>query len=110
QPKKDSPNAGWRNHSFRGYADYMQTPEFRVNLDALIALSWRSRTAMMCAEAVPWLCHRSLVADALAARGIPVLHIMSAEKDTPHKMTSFAQAQGESVTYPPGQAELFAGG
>src|SRR5579863_142232 len=72
-PRKDSMNTGWRNASFRGYADYMQTPEFTENLDQLIKLSSDVPTAIMCAEAVPWRCHRSLIADALLAQGIPVL-------------------------------------
>ncbi len=72
-PRKDSMNTGWRNASFRGYADYMQTPEFGENLDRLIDLASDTATAIMCAEAVPWRCHRSLISDALAARDIPVL-------------------------------------
>ena len=70
KPRPDSPNSGWRNESFRGYADYMQTPEFEAGLSRLVELGAKQRTAIMCAEAVPWRCHRSLVADALVARGI----------------------------------------
>jgi uncharacterized protein (DUF488 family) len=98
--RKDSPNTAWKNASFRGYADYMLTPEFDRAIDDLIALADRERVAIMCAEAVPWRCHRSLVADALTARGIPVTHILSAGRTQPHKMTSFAQVEGTRVTYP----------
>ncbi len=100
KPRKDSPNAAWRNQSFRGYADYMQTDAFGQAVDGLIALAARGATAVMCAEAVPWRCHRSLVADALLARGIPVAHIMAAGRANPHKLTSFAHVDGTRVTYP----------
>jgi uncharacterized protein (DUF488 family) len=99
-PRKDSINTGWRNDSFRGYADYMQTDEFARHLDELIALARNARVAMMCAESVPWRCHRSLVADALTARGIKVCHIMSAASAKPHAITPFAHVEGERVTYP----------
>jgi uncharacterized protein (DUF488 family) len=105
--RKDSTNTGWRNASFRGYADYMQTPEFGKNLDDLLALDKDRRVAVMCAESVPWRCHRSLIADALLARGIPVQHIMSATKANPHKLTSFARVDGERVTYPSPELDLF---
>jgi len=105
--RKDSMNTGWRNDSFRGYADYMQTPEFAKNIDELLALDKDRRVAVMCAESVPWRCHRSLIADALTARGIPVQHIMSATKANPHKLTSFARVEGERVTYPSPEADLF---
>lgn len=98
--RPDSPNGAWQNASFRGYADYMQTPEFDRNLRELIALDRDHRVAIMCAESVPWRCHRSLIADALTARGVPVAHIMSATKANPHKLTSFARVEGERVTYP----------
>jgi uncharacterized protein (DUF488 family) len=98
--RKDSINMGWKNASFRGYADYMQTPEFDANLRDLMTLDAERRVAIMCAESVPWRCHRSLVADALIARGVPVSHIMSATKSNPHKLTSFAVVEGERVTYP----------
>lgn len=88
--RKGSPNTGWRNKSFRGYADYMQTPAFGVGLDALIALSRKKRTAIMCAEAVPWRCHRSLVADALGVRGIPTIEILSETSYPAHTLTPFA--------------------
>jgi uncharacterized protein (DUF488 family) len=105
-PKKDSINTGWRNTSFRGYADYMQTGAFDVALEALIALGRAKRVAIMCAEAVPWRCHRSLVADALSARGIPVVEILSETSARMHKLTPFAHVEGERVTYPPVQAPL----
>ena len=98
--RKDSINTGWRNASFRGYADYMQTPEFAENLRHLMELASQTPTAIVCAEAVPWRCHRSLIADALTARGIPVLEILSATKSQPHAMTPFAKVEGQRVTYP----------
>ncbi len=76
-PRADSPNRGWRNPAFQGYADYLLTPEFEAHLEALIELARRQRVALMCAEALPWRCHRSLIADALLVRGISVEHIMS---------------------------------
>ncbi|HYO84804.1 MAG TPA: DUF488 domain-containing protein [Bryobacteraceae bacterium] len=100
-PRKDSRNMGWRNDSFRGYADYMQTPEFAVALEALLATAARDPVAIMCAEAVPWRCHRSLISDILTARGYPVEHIMSATQSNRHTLTSFARVEGTSVTYPP---------
>jgi uncharacterized protein (DUF488 family) len=104
---KDSINTGWRNDSFRGYADYMQTPEFDAALVELLQVSDGRQAAVMCAEAVPWRCHRSMIADALTARGIAVEHIMSAAKRSPHKMTSFARVEGTRVTYPAETLELF---
>lgn len=98
---KDSVNGGWRNQSFRGYADHMQTPEFLEGLELLIDLAGRSQTAIMCAEAVPWRCHRSLVGDALLVRGIAVEDIMSATSRKPHTLTGFAKVSGEKITYPP---------
>lgn len=97
----DSPNTAWRNLSFRGYADYMQTSEFEQGIDELIALSKTAQAAIMCAEAVPWRCHRSLVGDALLVRGIEVEDIMSEKKRQPHKLTSFAVVDGLKITYPP---------
>jgi len=105
--RKGSTNTGWRNDSFRGYADYMQTPEFDAALRALLQAAEGRRAAVMCAEAVPWRCHRSLIADALTARGVPVEHIMSAAKREPHRMTSFAHVDGERVTYPAETLDLF---
>lgn len=95
-----SPNGAWRNASFRGYADHMQTPEFEEGLAKLGALAAEGRVAIMCAEAVPWRCHRSLVADALVARGVHVEHITSAKRSSPHRMTPFAVVEGTRVTYP----------
>jgi uncharacterized protein (DUF488 family) len=96
----DSPNAGWRNLSFRGYADYMQTPEFAENLRALIALGNDATVAIMCAEAVPWRCHRSLIADALTVRGIRAEEIVSATKTSLHELTPFARVEGTTIRYP----------
>ncbi len=100
RPRPDSPNAGWRNTSFRGYADYMQTDEFSRNVDTVAALAATTRCALMCAEAVPWRCHRSLVADALLVRGIQVEDIIDTQQPKPHKLTPFAQVDGERITYP----------
>ena len=97
---KDSINDGWRNASFRGYADYMQTDEFLNALEELMAESRLQPTAIMCAEAVPWRCHRSLIADALVSRGWGVRHIMSPEKATPHVLTPFAHFEKGVLTYP----------
>jgi uncharacterized protein (DUF488 family) len=104
--RKDSPNGAWRNASFRGFADYMQTPEFDAALDRLLALARRERVAILCAEAVPWRCHRSLVADALLARGVEVAHATSAARASPHRMTPFARVADGRVTYPPKEATL----
>jgi len=98
--RKDSINTGWKNASFRGYADYMQTPAFGESLAKLIDLAATGQAAIMCAEAVPWRCHRSLIADALAARGIQVEHILSATSRKPHTYTPFARVEGTAVTYP----------
>jgi uncharacterized protein (DUF488 family) len=97
---KDSLNMGWRNESFRGYADYMQTERFRDALETLIDMSREKCIAIMCAEAVPWRCHRSLIADALVIRGIQVGEIISATRTQAHAMTSFARVEGTTVTYP----------
>jgi uncharacterized protein (DUF488 family) len=104
--RKDSPNAGWRNKSFRGYADHMQTPQFQDGLRDLIETGRKARVAIMCAEAVPWRCHRSLVADALNARGIAVVEIMSESTHRMHKLTPFAHVEGNQVSYPPEQGSL----
>ena len=96
-----SVNMGWRNVSFRGYADYMQTPEFAENLAALIEQATRGRIALMCAEAVPWRCHRSLIADALMVHGIRAEEIISATRLQDHKLTPFAKVTGMAITYPP---------
>jgi|SRR5271166_2404876 len=104
--RKDSPNTGWRNDGFRGFADYMQTEEFQNALEALIQMSRGKRVAIMCAEAVPWRCHRSLVADALSVRGVPIVEILSDSSYRMHKLTPFAQVDGVRITYPPDQATL----
>jgi uncharacterized protein (DUF488 family) len=96
----DSPNTGWRNAGFRGYADYMQTPEFLSGLERLIGKAASSPTAIMCAEAVPWRCHRSLIADAMLIRGWKVLDIYDAKKVSPHTLTPFAKVEGTTITYP----------
>ena len=106
RPKVDSPNSAWRNTSFRGYADYMQTDQFAAALQALVGMSHQGRLAIMCAEALLWRCHRSLVADALNIRGIPVVEILSEEDYRMHQLTSFACVEGLQITYPPEQATL----
>jgi uncharacterized protein (DUF488 family) len=98
--KKDSLNQGWENASFRGFADYMRTAEFENSLNELIGLAGKQRTAIMCAEALPWRCHRSLISDALFARGIPVTHIMSRTSVKSHAMTPWAVVEGTTITYP----------
>ncbi len=107
---KDSINAGWRNASFRGYADYMQTPDFDAAMDELLAASPDAQTTIMCAEAVPWRCHRSLVADALIVRGIEVEDIYYDAKGhsrrEPHKLTPFAKVKKDRLWYPP-EEDLF---
>lgn len=104
--RPDSINMGWRNTSFRGFADYMQTPEFAEGLERLLQAAKLQPTAIMCAEAVPWRCHRSLVADSLKVRGYPVEHIMSVTKTQPHELTSFAKVRGKRITYPAEQLSL----
>lgn len=96
----DSVNKAWRNKSFRGYADYMQTDAFSEGLSELIALAKDKTTAIMCAEVLPWRCHRSLIGDALLVRDITVSDIMSEESAKPHTMTSFAKVKGQTITYP----------
>jgi uncharacterized protein (DUF488 family) len=100
KPKKDSINTGWRNASFRGYADYMQTNEFQRAIEELVAYGMSEKTAIMCAEAVPWRCHRSLIADALITRGWEVRDIMSQTKADPHRLTSFATVKDNVLHYP----------
>lgn len=101
RPKKDSINTGWRNLSFRGYADYMQTREFEESLLKVIGMESSERLALMCAEAVPWRCHRSLIADALAVRGIQVEHIVSSSRSQTHVLTPWAEVNGSQIKYPP---------
>jgi len=98
--RRDSVNMGWRNTSFRGFADYMQTPAFGAGLDRLMKLAAQKRNAIMCAEAVPWHCHRSLIADALTVRGIRVEDIMSMKHSQIHSLTPFARVQDGRITYP----------
>jgi hypothetical protein len=99
-PRRNSANSGWRNAGFRGYADYMQTPKFRRSLDRCIELAKDSQVVLMCAEAVPWRCHRSLVADALEVRGIAVSEITSGVRTRPHSLTPWAKVNGVQITYP----------
>jgi hypothetical protein len=101
--KPGSPNIGWRNASFRGYADYMQTPDFRKAVRQLIQVARQDRIALMCAEAVPWRCHRSLIADALLVRKIQTEDILSATRRQVHALTPFAKVQGTRITYPPAE-------
>ena len=100
KPRPDSINTGWRNVSFRGYADYMQTDEFWAGIERLRSLGDQHRTAIMCAEAVPWRCHRSLIADALTVRDVEVMHITSNAEPALHKMTPFARVEDGRITYP----------
>jgi uncharacterized protein (DUF488 family) len=104
RPPKDAPPSAWRNEGFRGYAAYMRTAEFHAALDELLARAAERRTVIMCSEAVPWRCHRTLISDALTARGVTVEHILDAST-SPHTLTSFAVVAGEEVTYPPSSDE-----
>jgi uncharacterized protein (DUF488 family) len=108
-PRRDSMNTGWRNASFRGYADYMQAPEFAAAIDGLLNSSPHEHTVILCAEAVPWRCHRSLVADALMLRNVAVEHIYCGDlkretggrsRREPHKLTSFLRVQAQQIWYP----------
>jgi hypothetical protein len=108
--RADSVNTGWRNASFQGYADHMQTPEFDASLHAVLDLARGARVALMCAEAVPWRCHRSLIADALVVRGVPVEHIISPARVQPHRVTPWADVDGARIIYrPPAPPEAAAG-
>jgi uncharacterized protein (DUF488 family) len=98
--RRDSPNMAWRNSSFRGFADYMQTSEFEAGLHRLMKLAGQKRSAIMCAEAVPWRCHRSLIADALTVRRIQVEDIMSLKRSQVHSLTSFAKVLDSRIIYP----------
>ncbi len=105
--KKDSINTAWENDSFRGFADYMQTEDFELSLNMLIETAGKQSTAVMCAEAVPWRCHRALIADALLARKVTVMDIMSKTSAKTHTMTPWAHVKGTNVTYPkPKSAEF----
>jgi uncharacterized protein (DUF488 family) len=103
--RPDSPNTGWRNASFRGYADYMQTEGFQQALEQLMAGAQTEPTAILCAEAVPWRCHRSLIADALTSRDWTVGHILTAGPPSPHQLTPFARREGDRLVYPPPSAD-----
>jgi uncharacterized protein (DUF488 family) len=107
KPAADSPNGAWKNKSFQAYADYMLTDDFERELAALLELARGECVAIMCAEALPWQCHRSLIADALVVRGIPVSHIMTTKKLDEHKLRDWAHVEGTRITYPPAQQELF---
>ncbi|PTQ80673.1 uncharacterized protein DUF488 [Nitrosospira multiformis] len=104
--RKDSINEGWRNASFRGYADYMQTQEFVENVNQVIELAAHDCCALMCAEAVPWRCHRSLIADALVVRGVRVEDIIDNHGRKPHSLTPWAQTDGLKIFYPAQQGRL----
>ena len=114
RPRAESPNMAWRNESFRAYADHMGTPAFREAITDLIASARHARTTVMCAEAVPWKCHRSLIADALVARGCEVRHVLDASTDR-HELMNIARVENGEVTYPASnapkpQTELFMSG
>ena len=98
--RADSSNLGWHNLSFRSYADYMQTPEFNENVERLAQLAATERCVLMCAEAVPWRCHRSMIGDALLIRGIRVEDIIGPKERKPHVLTAFARVEGTQITYP----------
>ena len=100
KPRKDSVNLGWRNTSFRGFADYMQSEAFEENLKTLMELAREKPSTVMCAEAVPWRCHRSLIADALLQRRVKVRHMLNGKKPKPHSLTAFARVKGRKVVYP----------
>jgi len=98
--EKDSVNTAWRNASFRGFADYMQTEDFKKNIERLIKIAKQKNIAIMCAESVPWRCHRSLIADVLQVRRIRVKHIMSRKTSKDHKLTPWIKVRGLQITYP----------
>jgi uncharacterized protein (DUF488 family) len=104
RPRPDAPPSAWRNEGFRGYADYMRTLEFHRALDELIKCAAERRTVIMCSEAVPWRCHRSLISDALYARGVTVEHILDSGT-SPHALTSFALVRDGEVSYPPTETD-----
>ena len=106
RPARDSINTGWRNRSFQGFADYMQRGEFDKAVRQLIKLASKSPTVVMCAEAIPWRCHRSLVADALVVRGVLVVHIFTAGRAQEHTLTPFARIEGFRITYPESPGDL----
>jgi uncharacterized protein (DUF488 family) len=100
RPRRDSTNTGWRNAGFRGYADYMETSEFATALEALLVQAAGDRVAVMCAESVPWRCHRSLIADAATLRGAVVRHIIGRDRALVHAVTPWARVEGTRLTYP----------
>lgn len=104
--RPDSPHTAWRNESFRAYADHMDTPEFAQALGQLVTLATARPTTLLCAEAVPWRCHRQLIADALVARGVEVRHVVGPGRAEPHRLTPFARLEGERVVYDVGQLDL----
>jgi uncharacterized protein (DUF488 family) len=99
-PNKASVNTGWRNASFRGYADYMQTKEFKLGIGRLLELAEQKTVAIMCAEAVPWRCHRSLIGDALLIRNVKVIDIFDKSKTQNETLTDFAESSGTNISYP----------
>jgi len=99
-PKHESVNTAWKNSGFRGYADYMQTQEFAVSLLKIVALARENRLALMCAEALPWRCHRNLISDALVVRNLKVEHIIGKDSVINHELNSLAQVEGTKITYP----------
>jgi uncharacterized protein (DUF488 family) len=106
RPVSGSPNTGWRNRSFQGYADHMRTPRFQEALQRVMETARETRSAVMCAEAVWWHCHRMLISDALTVRGWRVLHIGAGPDAQPHRITPFAVVAGEELSYPPAQGSL----
>ncbi|MBA2566617.1 MAG: DUF488 domain-containing protein [Thermoleophilaceae bacterium] len=106
RPTPDSPNGGWRNEQFQGYADHLATAGFERGLERAMAAARKDRCALMCAEAPWWRCHRRLMADALVVRGWRVLHVMGAGPPTRHEPTEFAVVDGERITYPPAQTTI----
>lgn len=104
-PVSQSENGAWKNEQFRGYADHMATDEFRGAVDRLLAD--QRPTAVMCAEAVPWRCHRNLLSDDLVRRGVEVVHIVGAGTSQPHELSQMARLQADRVTYPPEQSTIF---
>ncbi|HXZ26322.1 MAG TPA: DUF488 domain-containing protein [Nitrospiria bacterium] len=107
KPRRDSQNLGWKNAGFRGFADYMETAEFEAALQELVQSAVKQRTAIMCAEALWWRCHRSLIADALLVLGIGVVHLMGPRKTEPHRLTPFAAMHNGRLSYPTGQPSLY---
>jgi uncharacterized protein (DUF488 family) len=101
KPRPDSPNGAWRNASFRGYADYMQTPAFEESLQTLLEIAQKDTVVLMCAEMLPWRCHRSLIGDALVARGVRVEDIFNLTAVQEHILRSWAHVEGTRVSYPP---------